>query len=93
MIENSKNHDIHDTMSTAQRNVTTLHFVHHCKSVVWRWVFAGVGAGKYKVAGFTLEVDTSIGKVITVYVDFHSLTWAIDTGFNVTAPASYSKRT
>jgi len=59
--------------------------------MVWQWEFIGIASGVNRVRGMTLITVDDKAQIIQQYVEFNSLAWAINAGFNVTAPP-YSGR-
>lgn len=87
-VENGKQGYIADTLSApAIPSITTLAIVHGCSQMVWQWQFDGIGSGAFRVRGMTLITVDNSSQVVEQYVEFNSLAWAIDIGFNVTPPA------
>lgn len=86
-VENGKATYIADTLSAPPiPTINTLAIVHGCSQMVWQWEFLGIGP-QFRVRGFTLITVDSYNKVIEQYVEFNSLAWAADIGFNITPPA------
>lgn len=54
--------------------------------MVWQWQFNGIGSGEYRVQGMTIIKVNQYKLVNYQYVEFNSLAWGIDIGFNVTVP-------
>jgi hypothetical protein len=87
-VENGKAMYIEDTLSTPPiPQINTLAVVHGCNQMVWQWEFIGIGP-QFRVRGMTLITVDQDNKVAEQYVEFNSLAWAIDIGFNVTPPTT-----
>lgn len=67
--------------------VTTLGIVHDCTQMVWFWEFDGIGTGQYRVRGMTFIHVNDQALVDMQNVEFNSLAWGADIGFQIT-PAS-----
>jgi hypothetical protein len=77
-----------DTLSTPPiPQINTIAIVNNkYDQMVWQWEFIGIGP-QFRVRGFTLiTVDPASCQVVQQYVEFNSLAWAIDIGFEVTVP-------
>jgi hypothetical protein len=88
IVENGKQHYINDTLSTPPiPQINTLAIVHGCNQMVWQWEFLGIGTGTNRVRGMTLITVDGMSQVMMQYVEFNSLAWGADIGFNITPPA------
>ncbi|KAK4935517.1 hypothetical protein LTR10_023428 [Elasticomyces elasticus] len=87
-VENGKATYINDTLSTPPiPTINTLAVVAGCNQMVWQWEFLGIGTGANRVRGMTLITVDSGSKIVEQYVEFNSLAWGADIGFNITATA------
>jgi len=78
---------IENTLSTPPlAQVNTLNVVHDCNQVAWHFEF--IGLGPQRIRGFDYFLVNSKGQIYEEYVEFNSLAWAEDTGFNVTPPTT-----
>jgi len=88
IVENGKQRYINDTLSTPPiPQINTLAIVHGCNQMVWQWEFLGIGTGANRVRGMTLITVDGMNQVMQQYVEFNSLAWGADIGFNITPPA------
>ena len=55
--------------------------------MVWQWEFDGIGSGQNRVRGMTLITVDNSSLVTQQYVEFNSLAWGADIGFNITPVA------
>ena len=66
-------------------------YVAGCDKILWQWLFAGIGTAQYEVKGFNLFDITSAGQISAIHVEFNSLAWALDTGYQVIFPPPPTK--
>jgi hypothetical protein len=57
-----------------------------CTKVLWYWVFTGIGTAQYEVKGFDLFSINSNLQIEKINLEFNSLAWALDTGYQVIFP-------
>ncbi|KAI1625335.1 hypothetical protein EDD37DRAFT_629358 [Exophiala viscosa] len=87
-VENGKQHYINDTLSTEPiPQINTLNVVAGCNQMVWQWEFLGIGTGEYRISGMTLITVDAGSKIVEQYVEFNSLAWGANIGFNITPSA------
>lgn len=58
-----------------------------CTKVLWYWNFVGIGSGQYEIKGFNLFDVTSSLQVSAVHLEFNSIAWGLDTGYQVIFPS------
>lgn len=88
IVEDSKQTYITDTLSTPPiPTILTLAIVHSCTQMVWQWEFQGIGSGQNRIRGVTIITVADNKQVVHQYVEFNSLAWAENIGFNITPPA------
>jgi len=63
-------------------------YVVDCHRFIWFFNFAKLGSGQYEVRGFNLFNTTASKQISQNNLEFNSLAWARDTGFQVTPPSS-----
>ena len=74
-----------DTLSSPPiPSVTTLGVVHDCTQMVWFWQFDGIGSSEFRVRGMTFIHVNSDQLVDMQNVEFNSLAWGADIGFQIT---------
>ena len=87
-VENGKQHYINDTLSTEPiAQINTLNVVAGCNQMVWQWEFIGIGTGEYRIRGMTLITVDANSSIVEQYVEFNSLAWGANIGFNITPSA------
>ncbi|OAL37259.1 hypothetical protein AYO20_03435 [Fonsecaea nubica] len=59
-----------------------------CTNVLWYWKFLGVGSGQYEVKGFNLFAITPSLQLASANLEFNSIAWGLDTGYQVIFPPS-----
>lgn len=64
-------------------SITTLDIIHGCSSMVWQWEFNGIGSGQYRVRGVSILKVNEEKKVYYSYIEFNSIAWGLDIGFQV----------
>jgi hypothetical protein len=72
--------------------MTTLQVFHDCNNISWRWRVDGLGLAKYPVMGIN---DMHVPNVWTGQLDynnleFNSIAWGIDTGYQCQTPTGQS---
>ena len=55
--------------------------------ILWQWNFTGIGSGEIGVKGFNLFTVTAAEQISTTYLEFNSVAWALNTGYNISVPA------
>jgi hypothetical protein len=74
-------------------NITTLDIVHNCNKIVWNWLFTSIGKRIDQVKGFDMFTISEQGQILFTHVEFNSIAWAVDVGWNFTRPPPrHSKR-
>lgn len=69
--------------------ITTLRvLVADCTSVLWYWNFLGIGSAQYEIKGFNLFTLNDAGLIAVTEVEFNSIAWGLDTGYQVIFPPS-----
>ncbi|KAJ9664352.1 hypothetical protein H2198_000281 [Neophaeococcomyces mojaviensis] len=69
--------------------ITTIRiYVADCNSVLWYWNFLGVGSGQYEIKGFNLFTLNAAGQILTTELEFNSIAWGLDTGYQIIFPPS-----
>lgn len=58
-----------------------------CKKIVWFWRITGIGSKKYPIKGFNLFTLNDAQQIETVDLEFNSIAWGLDTGFQVIKPS------
>ncbi len=58
-----------------------------CTKILWYWNFLGIGSAEYEVKGFNLFTITDVGQISQVNLEFNSIAWGLDTGYQVIPPA------
>jgi len=84
---------IEDTLSqNPLQQLNTVEQFHTCNKILWYWEMIGVGGpGKPRARGMSItSVDESM-QVTGHQIEFNSLTWAENIGYNCTAPEGYAK--
>jgi len=67
--------------------ITTLEvLVAGCTKVLWYWNFLGIGSGQYEIKGFNLFDITDAGQIAEVHLEFNSIAWGLDTGYQIIFP-------
>ena len=56
--------------------------------ILWYWVFTGIGSGEYEVKGFNLFTLTASDQIAQVNLEFNSIAWGLDTGYQIIFPSS-----
>ncbi|KIX95415.1 uncharacterized protein Z520_08932 [Fonsecaea multimorphosa CBS 102226] len=81
---------IDGTLSSPGLNgITTIEIlVAGCTKVLWYWNFLGVGSGQYEVKGFNLFTITDSLQISETHLEFNSIAWGLDTGYQVIFPSS-----
>ncbi|OQV06603.1 hypothetical protein CLAIMM_11148 [Cladophialophora immunda] len=75
--------------SPGLNGITTLEIlVAGCTKVLWYWNFLGVGSGQYEVKGFNLFTITPSLQIGQANLEFNSIAWGLDTGYQVIFPPS-----
>lgn len=59
-----------------------------CTKVLWHWNFTAIGSGQYEVKGFNLFDINAANQIELARIEFNSVAWALDTGYNLTFPTS-----
>jgi hypothetical protein len=59
-----------------------------CNKILWYWLFTGIGSQQYEVKGFNLFTITPASQIAQVNLEFNSIAWALDTGYQVIFPSS-----
>jgi len=59
-----------------------------CTKVLWYWNFLDVGSGEYEIKGFNLFSITPALQINQTNLEFNSIAWALDTGYQVIFPTS-----
>ncbi|KIV95000.1 hypothetical protein PV10_02709 [Exophiala mesophila] len=54
--------------------------------VIWYWKFTGIGSKQVPVRGFNLFEINKQKQITSLYVEFNSIAWGIDTGYTTTDP-------
>lgn len=54
--------------------------------ILWYWTFYGIGTAEYEVKGFNLFTITEKGQISTLNLEFNSIAWALNTGYQVIFP-------
>lgn len=54
--------------------------------ILWYWTFYGIGSGEYEVKGFNLFSLTEQGQISTLNLEFNSIAWGLDTGYQIIFP-------
>ncbi|ETI22076.1 hypothetical protein G647_06147 [Cladophialophora carrionii CBS 160.54] len=68
--------------------ITTIEIlVAGCTKILWYWNFLGIGTGEYEVKGFNLFTITPSLQISAVDLEFNSIAWGLDTGYQVIPPA------
>ena len=67
-------------------NITTLDIVHNCNKIVWYWRFTGIGKRIDEIQGFDMFTISEQGQILSTHLEFNSIAWAIDIGWNFTKP-------
>ncbi|EXJ77622.1 hypothetical protein A1O3_09850 [Capronia epimyces CBS 606.96] len=57
-----------------------------CTKIIWYWLFTGIGSAQYEVKGFNLFSITEAGQIGQVNLEFNSIAWGLDTGYQVIFP-------
>jgi len=63
-------------------------YVADCTSILWQWNFTGIGTGAYEVKGFNLFTLNTAGQIAKAEVEFNSIAWGLDTGYQIVFPTS-----
>jgi len=75
--------------SPAVTGIDTLEVdVANCNKVLWYWKFTGIGSEEYEIKGFNLFTITPAGQINQTNLEFNSIAWALDTGYQVIFPTS-----
>jgi hypothetical protein len=68
--------------------ITTIEIlVAGCTKILWYWNFLGIGSGQYEVKGFNLFTITPSLQISAVDLEFNSIAWGLDTGYQVIPPS------
>ncbi|KIW37981.1 uncharacterized protein PV06_09958 [Exophiala oligosperma] len=59
-----------------------------CNKILWYWLFTGIGSREYEVKGFNLFTITDVGQIVQVNLEFNSIAWGLDTGYQVIFPSN-----
>ncbi|KIW52168.1 hypothetical protein PV05_07830 [Exophiala xenobiotica] len=59
-----------------------------CNKILWYWLFTGIGSQQYEIKGFNLFTITPASQIVQVNLEFNSIAWALDTGYQVIFPSS-----
>ncbi|EXJ71515.1 uncharacterized protein A1O5_05323 [Cladophialophora psammophila CBS 110553] len=59
-----------------------------CTKILWYWNFLGVGGAQYEVKGFNLFTITPSMRIAQVDLEFNSIAWGLDTGYQLVRPSS-----
>ncbi|KAI1630154.1 hypothetical protein EDD37DRAFT_83880 [Exophiala viscosa] len=62
--------------------------VANCNKILWYWKFTGIGSEEYEIKGFNLFTITPAGQINQTNLEFNSIAWALDTGYQVIFPTS-----
>ncbi|KAK5055430.1 hypothetical protein LTR84_013180 [Exophiala bonariae] len=54
--------------------------------ILWYWTFYGIGSGEYEVKGFNLFTITEKGQISTLNLEFNSIAWGLNTGYQIIFP-------
>lgn len=57
-----------------------------CTKILWYWVFTGIGSGEYEVKGFNLFTLSDAGQIAQVNLEFNSIAWGLNTGYQIIFP-------
>lgn len=57
-----------------------------CK-ILWYWTFFGIGTAEYEVKGFNLFSLTSDLQIQTLNLEFNSIAWGLNTGYQIIFPS------
>ncbi|KAK5072499.1 hypothetical protein LTR64_005028 [Lithohypha guttulata] len=57
-----------------------------CDQILWQWVFTGIGSKVAQVKGFNLFGLNAQNQIKTVHLEFNSIAWGLDTGYQVIFP-------
>ena len=60
-----------------------------CTKILWYWIFAGIGTGQYEVKGFNLLTINGKGQLERINLEFNSIAWALDTGYQIIFPPGF----
>jgi hypothetical protein len=55
--------------------------------ILWYWTFFGIGTGQYEVKGFNLFTITPQGQISELHLEFNSIAWGLDTGYQIIFPS------
>ena len=67
--------------------ITTIEIlVAGCTKILWYWNFLGIGSAKYEVKGFNLFTVTDKLQIAQTNLEFNSIAWGLDTGYQVIFP-------
>ena len=73
------------------QGITTIEvLVAGCTKILWYWNFLGVGSGQYEVKGFNLFTVTPQMQIQMAEIEFNSIAWALDIGYQLSRPAASS---
>ncbi|EXJ86097.1 hypothetical protein A1O1_06466 [Capronia coronata CBS 617.96] len=64
-----------------------------CTKILWYWLFTGIGSGEYEVKGFNLFTLSDVGQISVVNLEFNSIAWGLDTGYQIVFPPNGSAPT
>ncbi|KAJ9606584.1 hypothetical protein H2200_008592 [Cladophialophora chaetospira] len=59
--------------------------------IVWYWNFLGIGSGQYEVKGFNLFTIEESGQISAANIEFNSIAWGLDTGYQIIFPPPPSR--
>ncbi|KAK5077111.1 hypothetical protein LTS08_006200 [Lithohypha guttulata] len=80
---------INDTLSEPPlQALNTVDLLHDCTKIAWYWEMIGVGGpGKPRARGVSIITVDNSQQIISHQIEFNSLQWAYNIGYNCTAPA------
>ena len=73
--------------------INTIEMFHVCDRILFYWEFIGIGGpnNQYRSRGMSI-INVDDEKQVTGHqIEFNSLAWAINIGYNVTAPPGYDR--
>jgi hypothetical protein len=60
-----------------------------CYKILWYWKFTGIGTGEYEIKGFNLFSISEAYQIDAINLEFNSIAWALDTGYQVIFPPGF----
>ena len=54
--------------------------------ILWYWTFYGIGSAQYEVKGFNLFTINENNQISQLNLEFNSIAWGLDTGYQIVFP-------